>query len=69
MGMTEEEAHQRFLEAVIRTGGQRRFARQHDLTPGYINDLVHKRRKLSDTILAIIGVARAVVVEYREREE
>lgn len=66
--MTEEEAYRRFLEYVGRPNmGQRGFALALGLSPSYINDVVHKRRALSDRILRHIGIERVVVVEYRER--
>jgi DNA-binding transcriptional regulator YdaS (Cro superfamily) len=65
--MNEDQVYQRLLEAIKQAGGQRPFAQQIGVTPSYINDIVHKRRLLSDRILAVIGIERVVTTEYRER--
>lgn len=65
--MTEEQVYQRLLAAIEQAGGQRPFAGQIGVTPSYINDIVNKRRLLSDRILAVIGVERVVTTDYRER--
>lgn len=65
--MTEEQVYQRLLAAIEQAGGQRPFAQHIGVTPSYINDIVNKRRLLSERILAVIGVERIVTTEYRER--
>ena len=67
--MTEEQVYQYLLEAIERAGGQRPFARQLKVTPSYINDVVNKRRLMSDRILAAIGIERVVTIEYREKDD
>lgn len=67
--MTEDEVYQALIEAVKKAGGQRAFAIRLKLTPSYINDVVHKRRLMSDRILEAIGVERVVIVEYRKKEQ
>ncbi|MFL5804939.1 MAG: hypothetical protein ACJ8CR_24755, partial [Roseiflexaceae bacterium] len=42
------------------------FAQRIGVTPSYINDIVNKRRLMSDRILATIGIERTVTVEYCE---
>lgn len=65
--MTEEEVYQRFLQAVEKAGGQRKFAKQLGLTPSYINDVVNKRRLISDRLLEHLGIERIVTTTYREK--
>ena len=66
--MTEEQVYRHLLEAIKRAGGQRPFAQQIGVTPSYINDIVNKRRLLSDRILATIGIERIVTFEYRQKD-
>lgn len=66
--MTEEEVYQRLLAAIERVGGQRSFAKRIGVTPSYVNDVVNKRRLMSDRILATIGIERVTTVAYRERQ-
>lgn len=62
--MTEDEVFERLLVTVREMGGQRAFAVRAGVTPSYINDVVNKRRLMSDRILAVIGVERRTTVEY-----
>ena len=67
--MTEEQVYQRLMDAIDRAGGQRSFAKQIGVTPSYINDVVNKRRLMSDRILATIGIERVTTVVYREKDQ
>lgn len=67
--MTEEQVYQHLLEAIKRAGGQRPFAQQIKVTPSYINDVVNKRRLMSDRILAVIGIERVITVTYQQIEK
>ncbi len=69
MELTEHEAARRFRAAVDAAGGQHAFAAAHGVTTGYINDLVHGRRKLNSRVLAWIGVEVETVTVYRERDK
>ena len=64
MELTEQQVHEQFVAAVHAAGGQRGFARLHKLTPAYINDLIHKRRLLSDRLLDILGIEKQVITAY-----
>lgn len=64
--MTEEQVYQLLLGEIKRAGGQRAFAQQIGVTPSYINDVVNRRRLMSDRILAEIGIERVVTYTYRE---
>lgn len=66
--MSEQDVYDRFLAAILALGGQRNLANRANLTPSYINDMVHKRRPISDRMLKVIGIERVVTVEYREIE-
>jgi hypothetical protein len=67
--MTEQEVIERLRLAVKDAGGQRAFARVHDLSVGYVNDVLRGKRTLGDRILATIGLRREVLhsVQYFEK--
>lgn len=65
--LTEQEVFKRFLQSVEDAGGQRPWAAAHGFTPAYINDMVNKRRQLSDRVLSMIGVEREITIVYREK--
>lgn len=65
--MTEEQVYQLLLEEIGQAGGQRAFAQRVGVTPSYINDVVNKRRLMSDRILSAIGIERVVTHTYREK--
>lgn len=69
--LTEQEVRDRLRAAVEAAGGQRAFAEAHNLTPAYVNDVLHGRRALADRILAAIGVERKTTyrVTYQDRKE
>jgi len=67
--MTEEQVYQHLMSAIEQAGGQRPFARLLGVTPSYINDVVNKRRLISDRILAAVGIERTVTVTYREKKQ
>ncbi len=67
--MTEEEVYRHLLGAIDQAGGQRPFARQLGVTPSYINDVVNKRRLMSDRILGAIGIKRVVTFTYTYQED
>lgn len=50
----------RLRRAVTAAGGQRAFAEMHDISPGYLNDVLGSRRDAGPAILAAIGVRRVV---------
>lgn len=66
--LTEQEVFKRFIRSVNEAGGQRRWAEAHGVTPAYVNDMVNKRRKLSERVLAMIGVEVEVITVYREKK-
>lgn len=65
--MTEDQVYQLLLEQIKRAGGQRAFAQALGVTPSYINDVVNKRRLMSDRILAAIGIERQVTYTFHEK--
>lgn len=67
--ITESELLGRFQQLVKSSGGQRAFARAHGITPSYVNDLVNSRRKISESILSIMGIERVVTVTYQMVEK
>jgi len=54
--MTELEVRLMLTAAVTKAGGQRAFARKHDLTPGYVGDVINDRRKPGPLILEALGL-------------
>lgn len=67
--MTEEEVYQLFLDEVAKAGGQRALAKRLELTPSYINDVVNKRRLISDRLLDFLGIEKTVQVVYRKKDQ
>ena len=63
---TESEAHELLIQTIRAEGTQSDFARKHQLTNGYVCDLVAHRRGLSERILEILGMEREVTVTYRK---
>lgn len=68
--LTEDQVYERFFTFVRQIGGQRELARQTNLTPSYINDMVHKRRPIAESVLARLGVERVVIhrVTYQTKD-
>ena len=68
--LTERDVYARLYAAIKAAGGVRAFARLHSLTPAYISDVARRRRDLSDTICATIGVVRTIVIcrEYHDQD-
>ncbi len=67
MELTEQEVARRFRAAVEAAGGQHAFATAHGVTTGYVNDLVHGRRKLNSRVLSWVGIEVETVTTYREK--
>lgn len=47
-------------------GSQAAWAKEHAISPAYVNDVLHGRREPGDTILAALGMSK--IVTYRRRE-
>lgn len=67
--LTEQEVIERLRIAVEAAGGQRAFARAHEFTAGYINDVLRGKRAPAERVLAVLGIERVIVhqVTYREK--
>lgn len=65
--LTEQDIRDRLRAAIEKAGSQAAFARQHDISLQYVNDVVNGRRDIGQKILDAIGVER--VVTYREKEQ
>lgn len=39
------------------------WAREHDISPAYVSDVLHRRREPGEKILTALGIER--VIEYR----
>lgn len=67
--LSEEAVRERLREAVKAAGGQRAFARAHNFSAAYVNDVVLGRRVPAENICTALGVTRRVVytVEYKVR--
>ncbi len=57
----EVNALDRLHKFVAKHGTQKAAAAALGITPAYLSDLVNMRRDLSDTILAKLGLRKAVV--------
>lgn len=62
--LTELQVIERLRAACIAAGGQKAFAKAHDLTPGYVHDVLHSKRAPAERILAAIGIER--ITMYQE---
>lgn len=60
---TEDDVLARLNCAVISAGGQRAFARQHDISVTYVNMVLHRKCSPSNRICNAINVQRRVVYE------
>ena len=55
-------AHAVFRAALkAHPGGQVGWARDHDVSPQFVSDVLHHRREISGTIATAIGLERRVV--------
>lgn len=66
---TESEVNELLIQTIRAEGTQSDFARKHQLTNGYVCDLMKHRRGLSARILAILGMERVETVVYRKKGE
>lgn len=65
--LTETQVIERLRAACDAAGGQKAFAKQHQLTPSYVHDVLHGRRPPADRILAALGIERVTV--YQEKDQ
>lgn len=66
--LTEQEVIDRLRFAIEHAGGQRAFAEKHGFTPGYINDVLWRKRGLADRILTTLGIERLIVYRVIDQE-
>lgn len=53
------------LRNTIGTASQAQWAREHGISPGYVNDVLNGRREPGKAILEALGLER--VVSYRKK--
>ena len=58
--MTEDDAFKLLKEAVALAGSQRAFARAHGFSPAFLNDVLQRRRGISDAICRALRIERHV---------
>lgn len=58
--MTEDQARKRLKSAIDAAGGQRAWARAHNLSAPFVNDVLHGNRQISDRICEALGLVRVV---------
>jgi predicted amino acid racemase len=63
--LTERDIKDRLRAAILKAGSQAAFARQHNISLQYINDVMNGRRDIGQKILDALGIER--VVTYREK--
>lgn len=59
--MTTEEDIYRLLENGIEKTSQSEFARKHGFSKGFINDVLNRRRGVSDRLAEALGYVRKIV--------
>lgn len=48
-------------ECLAHSGGQKGWAKDHGVSPAYVNDILHERREVSQRFAALLGFARHVI--------
>lgn len=56
--LTEQDVLNRLREACNAVGGQAAYAKLHDVSAAYVNDVLHGRRQLAGKILEALGLER-----------
>ncbi len=51
------------LRTRLKTCSQAELSRQCEISPGYINDVLHRRKRPSERLLSLLGVRRVYVME------
>lgn len=64
--LTEVEVLGRLRAAVAEAGGQRAFARLHDMSSGLVCDVLKRRKPAPPAILAALGARWAIISETRQ---
>jgi hypothetical protein len=59
--LTEDQAYAMIRHAVENAGGQRAFARNHNLSVSYVSDLVKRRRGIGAAISKALGIEKVVL--------
>lgn len=61
--MTADDVRKLLADACDEKGSQRAFARSHDFSATYVNDVIRGRREPGESICAVLQIER--VVSYR----
>jgi hypothetical protein len=56
-------------EACRGEGGQSRFARQHSIPQSIVNEVLHGKRDVSETIANALGYVRVVIFREITKQE
>lgn len=64
--LTEQDIRARLRDAIQAAGSQAAFARQHNISLQYVNDVVNGRREIGQKILDALGIEK--IVTYRDRK-
>lgn len=59
--MNEAQVKQLMAIKIIQAGSQQEFAKQCDISPAYLSDILMGRRKIAKNILKMLGLKRVVV--------
>lgn len=66
IGYTVEAACDLLRQATLQAGGVKAWAREHDMNPSAIFDMLAGRRGISSTVARHLGLRRATVYLGRE---
>lgn len=61
--VTEEEMRERLREAVRAAGGVRPFARQHQIGPGNLCNILNGRKQAGEQIARTVGLTRVIAFD------
>lgn len=64
--LSEDEVLILLRKEIGNAGSQKEFARRCALSAAYINDVLHGRRALTDSVLGVIGVERQVIYRVKD---
>lgn len=61
--MTLNDVLKLLAEECRKAGSQAAWARRHEIWPGYVSDVLHRRKEPGEAILRALGLAKVVRYE------
>ena len=66
--LTEKQIIEALWDMVAQNGSQGKVAEILNITPAYLNDILHERRNVSDKVARSIGYARSTIFKEVEND-